>query len=236
LRFFFGQDHLSVAEWALRGVIAYLFLILVAKCMGQRSISQLRFLDFVTALLLGNILAHPLSDEGLGMPGSMTTTAVLVAMYSLSSIVSLKWEPWRKFLEPFPLLLVRNGKILVHNLKKARITDEFLLTELRLQKVEDVTKVAVALWEPGGNISVFLQPQYEAPTREDMNIKAEPFVYPIVVIKEGKIKTEAFELFRKSEQWLMQKLKDEEQLSLREVLLATLDENETLTVLLKKEK
>ncbi|MFF6015923.1 hypothetical protein [Lysinibacillus fusiformis] len=32
--------------------------------MGQRSISQLRLLDFAMAITLGNIIAHPLSDEG----------------------------------------------------------------------------------------------------------------------------------------------------------------------------
>jgi uncharacterized membrane protein YcaP (DUF421 family) len=34
-------------------------------------------LDFIIALILGNILGHPLSDEGLGMTGSITTTIVL---------------------------------------------------------------------------------------------------------------------------------------------------------------
>lgn len=34
--------------------------------MGQRSISQLGLLDFAMAIPVGNIIAHPLSDEGLG--------------------------------------------------------------------------------------------------------------------------------------------------------------------------
>ncbi|WP_397330376.1 hypothetical protein [Paenibacillus lautus] len=59
--------------------------------MGQRSISQLRFLDFIIALTLGNILAHPLSDEKLGLKGSMITTVVLVVLYIAATWLSLKF-------------------------------------------------------------------------------------------------------------------------------------------------
>jgi len=66
-----GQETLTIMEWALRAIIAFFFLVIVAKVLGQRSISQLRLLDFVIALVIGNIIAHPLSDEELGLEGSM---------------------------------------------------------------------------------------------------------------------------------------------------------------------
>ena len=47
----------------LRAIISYVFLLFAIKLMGRRSISQLRLIDFTMALILGNILAHPLSDE-----------------------------------------------------------------------------------------------------------------------------------------------------------------------------
>ncbi len=65
--FFQGQETLTAMEWTLRAVIAYLFLVIVAKSIGPRALSQLRLLDFVIALVIGNIIAHPLSDEELGL-------------------------------------------------------------------------------------------------------------------------------------------------------------------------
>jgi len=67
--FFQSQDTLTAFEWILRALVAFLFLILVAKILGQRAISQLRLLDFVIALVIGNIIAHPLSDEHIGLKG-----------------------------------------------------------------------------------------------------------------------------------------------------------------------
>ena len=64
--FFQSQETLTSIEWVLRAVVAFFFLVIVAKAMGQRAISQLRLLDFVIALVIGNIIAHPLSDEKSG--------------------------------------------------------------------------------------------------------------------------------------------------------------------------
>ena len=75
-----GQETLTTIEWILRAIIAFFFLLTVAKLLGQRTISQLRLLDFVMTLVIGNIIAHPLSDEHLGLKGSMITTTVLVVL------------------------------------------------------------------------------------------------------------------------------------------------------------
>uniref|UniRef100_UPI0035B50BFD DUF421 domain-containing protein n=1 Tax=Peribacillus tepidiphilus TaxID=2652445 RepID=UPI0035B50BFD len=89
--FFNSQESLTVIQWILRAVVSFFFLLIAAKIMGQRSISQLRLLDFIMALMLGNIIAHPLSDEQLGLKGSMITMSVLVILYTLCVFLSLKW-------------------------------------------------------------------------------------------------------------------------------------------------
>ena len=91
--FFHGQKSLTTIQWVLRAIISYFFLLFAAKLMGRRSIAQLRLLDFTMALILGNILAHPLSDEQLGMKGSLLTTAVLVILYINWCICQLESEP-----------------------------------------------------------------------------------------------------------------------------------------------
>ncbi|MCL6573083.1 MAG: DUF421 domain-containing protein, partial [Bacillus sp. (in: Bacteria)] len=175
MSFFHGQESLNSIEWILRAIIAYFFLVIVAKVMGQRSISQLRLLDFVITLVIGNIIAHPLSDERLGLKGSMTTTTVLVVLYIGSVFIILKWPGVRKLVNAAPITLISDGDILYKGLNKARISIDILLSELRKEKVEDVKKVALALWEPDGKISFFLDPQYEAITPAFYQMKTEPF-------------------------------------------------------------
>jgi uncharacterized membrane protein YcaP (DUF421 family) len=234
LDFMQGQETLNTIEWVLRAVIAFFFLLIVAKLMGQRAISQLRLLDFVIALVLGNIIAHPLSDEKLGMQGSMITTIVLVVLYTGGLLISLKSTHIEKFLDPAPFPLIKEGEIIYKGLKKARISIDHLLAELRKEKIEDVKKVALALWESDGKLSIFLDPQYVAISPSTYQMKTEPFDLPQTIIKEGKIDFTILKKINKDEDWLNKTLITSHQTEVQNVLLATLDNKNNLQVFLKK--
>jgi uncharacterized membrane protein YcaP (DUF421 family) len=234
MMFFHGQETLTAIQWTLRAIITFLIIVLAAKFMGQRAISQLRLLDFVIALMLGNIIAHPLSDPRIGMKGSIITTIAIVVLYVLSVLLSLKWSALRKLTDPLPFPLVKNGEIYYKALRKARISLEFLLAELRKNKVEDVNKVALALWESDGTISLFLDPQYEPITPTNYQLKTEPFELPRIIIKEGQIISNELEEIQLSENWLIDALRKKHQTGVKDVLLATIDSKENLKVFLYK--
>jgi uncharacterized membrane protein YcaP (DUF421 family) len=230
--FFGGQESLTVIQWGLRAIIGFSFLAIIAKLMGQRSISQLGFLDFVITLIIGNIIAHPLSDESLGLKGSMITMSVLVILYLIGVFLSLKWGSLRKIFEPAPIPLIEYGKINYKNLNKARISIDHLLSELRKEKTEDIQKVALALWEPGGTLSIFVYPQHEPITHSNFNTIIKPFDFPKIIIKEKKIDYNELRQLGKDEQWLLNKIKTSYNVNLSNILLATIDNNEDLKIFL----
>ena len=197
--------------------------------MGQRSISQLRFLDFIIALTLGNIIAHPLSDEKLGLKGSVTTTIVLIILYVAATWLSLKWPLFKRFLDPPPITVIKNGKVHFKNLSKARISIEFLFSELRKEKVESIEKVALAVWEPGGTISIFMNTQSQPLTPADMKLKTQPFniIRPIVI--DGVPDLFLLNEIGKDMNWLEKKVSPTHT-NIRDCVLATVDENEQVKV------
>ena len=227
--FFNSQESLTTVEWILRSIVSFIFLLLAAKLMGQRSISQLRFLDFIIALTLGNIIAHPLSDERLGLEGSMTTTLVLIVLYVAATWLSLKWPLFRRYLDPPPIKLIKNGQIQFHNLSTARLSIDYLFSELRKEKVDDIQKVSLAVWEPGGNISVFLNPQSQPITPADMKLAIQPFNLTRPIIVDGKIDKTLLKELGKDSIWLKQKIAPK-YAEFSEVVLATVDDNENVRV------
>ncbi|MBX9681943.1 MAG: DUF421 domain-containing protein [Gemmataceae bacterium] len=52
------------------------------------------------------------------------------------------------------LILIRDGHFLFANMRKESITKEELLSQLRLQGIEDIRKVKAARLEPEGKISI----------------------------------------------------------------------------------
>ena len=230
--FFHGQETLTAMQWILRAVVGYFFLLIIVKLMGQRSISQLNLLDFAIAVVIGNIVAHPLSDEGLGLKGSMITMGVLVILYVSSVFMVLKSKYLRKFVLPNPLPLVENGQFVYKNLAKARISVDYILSEARKEKIDDLKKLSLALWEPDGTISFFVSPNYQAVTRGDLNIVTEPFDFPKVVVREGNIEKPVLLQIGKEESWLLSALKTNYNVVLADVLLATIDKRYQLKIFL----
>lgn len=232
--FFQSQETLTTNEWILRAIIAFFFLVIVARVLGQRAISQLRTLDFAIVLVIGNIIAHPLSDEKLALKGSILTTISLVILYLGGILIILK-SPWfRKLITPPPITIVENGEIIYKGLKKARISIDVLLEELREEKIEDVKKVALAIWEADGKFSVFLDPKYDPLTPSTMQMESEPFDFPKTIIKEGKFNSKELKQIQKNEAWVVSQLQSLYQTDIKNVLLATLDSKDNLQVFLYK--
>nr|WP_309099518.1 hypothetical protein [Fredinandcohnia onubensis] len=40
MHFFASQEHLTAVEWILRAIVGFAFFIVIARMMGQRTISQ----------------------------------------------------------------------------------------------------------------------------------------------------------------------------------------------------
>ncbi len=234
LDFFSSQETLTSFEWFLRALIGFIFLLIVARILGQRTISQLRILDFVIALVIGNIIAHPLSDQQLGLKGSIITTTVLMFLYICGVYMILKWPWFRKLVNSPPVTIVKDGEILYEGLKKARISLDVLLEELRENQIEDLKKVVLATWEANGKISYLLDPKYQNVTPETLGIKTELFTHPRTIIKEGTILTAELKEFQKDEEWIISQLERLYQTNVDKVLLATLDNKNKLNVFFYK--
>jgi uncharacterized membrane protein YcaP (DUF421 family) len=63
--------------------------------------------------------------------------------------------PWlQKVLEPPPLLLIENGRVLWRHLRREFISEEELRTKLREHGVTDPREVHKAYMEPDGQVTV----------------------------------------------------------------------------------
>jgi uncharacterized membrane protein YcaP (DUF421 family) len=60
-------------------------------------------------------------------------------------------RPW---LEPPPMLLIQNGRVLHRNLRHEYVTEDELKSKLREKGVKDYSEVAEAHMESDGNVSV----------------------------------------------------------------------------------
>jgi uncharacterized membrane protein YcaP (DUF421 family) len=80
--------------------------------------------------------------------------ATIAAWNVLLDWLNFKFPTLRGVIEARPLLLIRNGSLVVHNLSKELLTQEEVLVKLREQGIENLEDVKVAYLESDGTVSV----------------------------------------------------------------------------------
>ena len=218
----------------LRTILMYLVLLIVIRLMGKRQLGQMEPSEFVVTMLIANLASIPL--ENLDMPlraGLIPIFTILAAELTLS-ILTLKSIALRKLLCGKPVILVENGRPLRENLRRNRVTLEELMGHLRLKDVLDISQVQYAILETNGSLSVFLYSDREPASAREAGISTEPRRLPTTLILDGKLFRDDLKRMGKDEQWLQKALSDRK-LRQKDVLLMTLDESGSITVLPKKE-
>lgn len=106
------------------------------------------------------------------------------------SRLALKSPKLRNISDGVTTILVREGKIIIENLKKERLSIDELLMMLRDRDVFSLADVDYALMERNGRMSILRKAERQPPTLSDMNIKKPANGMPVTIIKDGKLAQE----------------------------------------------
>lgn len=217
-----GVEDLPVYGFIVRAVIIYVYIFIILKILGQRSIGTLHPLDFLFGVIIGDVLGNPLTDGDTPMAGPLAAAAVISIFHLGLSYIALKTPRFRRIVEDEPLILIENGRILEDQLKKTKITVESLLMDLRLRNAADLSEVDYAVLESNGQISVIKKSQYDNLTPQDMQIKKTKKGYPSVIVQDGRLikyNLDKFGTFT----WLNDELKKRGIKTIEEIFLLTID-------------
>ncbi len=185
--FWTGSESLPVYAFMIRASIIYVYVFIIIKVLGQRSMVALNPIDFLFAVIIGDVVGEPLADGGIELSGPLSAAAVIAGLHLSLSYIALHTPRFRRVIEDEPIIIIEKGQILQKQLRKAKITVESLLMDMRLQSAADLTEVDYAVLESNGQISVIKKSQYQSITPNDMAKQTDPKGYPTVLIQDGKI-------------------------------------------------
>ena len=218
----------------LRTLLFYFALIAVIRGLGKRQVGQMEPAEFVVTMLVANLAAIPMQDEGIPLFTGLVPILTVLGAEIVLSALSMKSILLRKWLCGKPVILIENGHILQDNLRRTRITLDELTGHLRLNEVPDVRTVQYAILETNGSLSVFLYPGERPATAKEAGVQAEKQALPVTVIEDGKLMKKNLALAKKDEKWVEKVLKSKNA-SREETFLLTVDKQDRI-FWLKKEK
>ncbi len=170
----------------LRTAILYLLLVAAMRLMGKRQLGELQPTELVVTLLLSNLAAVPMQENGLPLLNGVLPIVVLVSLELLISGAMLKSPKIARLVSGSPLPLIRDGKVDSQTMNRLRLTVDDLLESLRQQNVFDIRQVQYAIVETNGHISVYLYPAFQPATARQVTDDLSDEM-PVVVVSDGNL-------------------------------------------------
>ena len=205
-----------------RTAVLYLVLILSIRMMGKRQIGQMEASEFVVTMLVANLASIPMQDAAIPLYSGLLPILVVLGMELTLSGLILRSVFIRRFFCGKPVILIDNGKVLLENLRRTRVTLDELTGHLRQKDVLDIQTVQFAILETDGSLSVFPFPKERPATAREAGIQAKKQYLPITIVEDGYVSRENLRKAGKSRQWL-DKVLQQHQAGLPDTLLLTVD-------------
>ena len=147
------MDYQELLFTALRATVIYVFLLVVLRFLGKRTVGHSTAFDFMVALILGEVVDEPIYGDVPLLQG-LVVIAVIAGWHAVNSWLSYRSQRFDRLAGGSPTTLVRNGEIVQEGMRSERINESELHSLLRLEGVEDLHEVKEATLEPDGRMSV----------------------------------------------------------------------------------
>ena len=163
--------HLGISplEKAVRTAGVYVALVVLLHLSGKRQLANLNSFDLVVLLLLSNVVQNAVIGDDTSLLGGLLG-AVLLLIFNFALVRFAFMSPtFGKAIQGGGTVVLDNGRVEEHALRRLAITKEELVAALRRQGMEldDVERVVL---EPEGTFNATPKPK---PTLGDVMRKLE---------------------------------------------------------------
>ncbi|MBQ8576420.1 MAG: DUF421 domain-containing protein [Clostridia bacterium] len=152
-----------MAVIVVRLVFVYLYLTIIVRFMGKRQIGEMQMSELVTAFMLSELAAMPVTDTQIPLLYCIIPVLVLACLEILVSFAFLRSGKLARLIAGVPVVVLRYGKIDRRALLSSRMTLAELMGELRQKGYPDPNDVAYAILEENGRLSVIAKKAAQPP-------------------------------------------------------------------------
>lgn len=206
----------SYINIAIKLALGLLSIVMVINFTGKGNLAPSSASDQVQNYVLGGIIGGMIYNENIGL---LQYFIILLIWFCL--VLSLRWLKtnnvfFKKAIDGEPSLLISRGKLDTEACRKAGLTAHEIMFKLRSNNVYSIRNVKQAVLEQNGQLIVVMSGE-ENPR------------YPLIT--DGTIQAQALDSIDKTEEWLLERIKEQGVESVSDVFLAEY-ENGNLNIVL----
>jgi uncharacterized membrane protein YcaP (DUF421 family) len=139
----------------IRATVVYVFLLVVLRLAGKRTLAQVTSFDFVLLLIISEAVQQALIDDDNSMTNAIIVVTTLVGLNVVLSLLKQRSKLFEGILEDTPLVIIADGKPLLDRMNKERVDlDDVLDAARESHGLEELAQIKHAVLERDGKISI----------------------------------------------------------------------------------
>lgn len=142
-------------EAIIRAVAMYLFLLVVFRVTGRRTLGESTTFDLLLLLVISETTQQAMVGEDHSMTYAFLLIITFLAVNVLLSVVKQYSHRVERVLEDVPLIIVEHGRPLKDRMDRARVDEADVLEAAReVSGVERLDQIKYAVLETNGGITI----------------------------------------------------------------------------------
>lgn len=139
----------------IRAAVTYVFILLIFRVAGKRTLSEMTAFDFVLLLIISETTQSALVDKDNSLTNTIILITTMVGLDIGLSLVKQRSRSIDKLLDGTPLLILENGIPLPERLRKSRVDESDILAAARqAHGLERLDEIKYAVLERNGGITI----------------------------------------------------------------------------------
>ncbi|HEX3327845.1 MAG TPA: YetF domain-containing protein [Actinomycetota bacterium] len=139
----------------LRALAVYVFLLVIFRVAGKRTMAQVTVFDFVLLLIISEATQQAMIGQDFSITNAILVITTLIAAERGLTWVQARYKKIDKLLDGLPLVLVEDGKPFEDRLRQERVGEDDILAAARqTQGLARMDQIKYAVLEQTGGISI----------------------------------------------------------------------------------
>ena len=196
---------LSYVNIAIKLALGLISLIIVINITGKGNLAPSSAIDAVQNYVLGGIIGGVIYNNSIGI-----LQYLIILLIWICLVLSMRWLKtnssfFKVAIDGKPVVLISRGKLDTEACRTAGLTAHEVMFKLRSNGIYSIKTVKQAVLEQNGQL-IIVQSGEENPR------------FPLIT--DGTIQLQALDSIDKTEDWLMEKLKEQDVENISDVFLA----------------
>jgi uncharacterized membrane protein YcaP (DUF421 family) len=156
----------SPVELIARGTVLYLAIFLLLRFGPRRQTGTLSRTDLLVIVLIADAAQNGMAGTYASVADGVILVSTIVFWSSAVDQLAYRFPILEPIVHPPPEPVIENGRLNRRTMRAEMITPEELMSQLRLQGIEDMAVVKRAFIEGNGELSVVRVDDEPTPKRE----------------------------------------------------------------------